>query len=62
MKVKKTTPEEELKEKEAYFLKLSAEARLRMMREVNDRTRKRYLNYELRNKRVMVIRKGEHLQ
>jgi len=56
MKVRKTTFEEDLKEKEEYFLKLTGEERLKMMRQINERTRKPNKNYELSNKRVRVIR------
>lgn len=40
MRVRKTTPEEELREKEEPFLKLTGEERLQMMRIVADRYRK----------------------
>jgi hypothetical protein len=56
MKVRKTTFEEDLKVKEEYFLKLTGEERLRLMRQINDRLRKPGVNYELSNKRVRVIR------
>jgi hypothetical protein len=56
MRVRKTTPEEELREKEESFLKLTGEERLRMMRIVADRYRKPGINYELRNKSVRVVR------
>ncbi len=44
MRVRKTTFEEELKEKEDAFLKLTGEERLRMMRIVNERFRKPGIN------------------
>lgn len=56
MRVRKTTFEEELKKKEEAFLKLTGEERLQMMRMINERTRKPGINYELRNKRVRVVR------
>jgi len=56
MKVRKTTFEEDLKEKEEHFLKLTGEERLKMMRQINERSRKPNINYELSNKRVRVIR------
>ena len=56
MRVRKTTPEEELKEKEEAFLKLTGEERLRMMRIVGERFRKSGVNYELKNKVVRVVR------
>jgi len=56
MRVRKTTFEEELKEKEDAFLKLTGEERLRMMRIVNERFRKPGINYELRNKPVRIVR------
>jgi hypothetical protein len=56
MHVRKTTIEEDLKEKEAAFLKLTGEERLRMMRIVSERFRKPGINYELRNKQVRILR------
>ncbi len=56
MKVRKLTIEQEQQEKEEYFLSLSGEERLRMMRILNDRLRKPGVNYELRNKKVKVTR------
>jgi len=56
MRVRKTTFKEELKEKEEAFLKLTGEERLRMTRIVNERFRKRGINYELRNKQVRIVR------
>ncbi|MBL7845416.1 MAG: hypothetical protein KF846_05125 [Cyclobacteriaceae bacterium] len=56
MKVRKLTIEQEEQEKEEYFRSLSGEERLRMMRILNDRLRKPGVNYELRNKKVKVIR------
>jgi hypothetical protein len=56
MRVRKTTVEEELREKEDAFLKLTGEERLRMMRIVGERFRNPEINYELRNKRVRLVR------
>jgi hypothetical protein len=56
MKVVKTTFEQELKEKEETFLGFTGEERLRIMRMINDRTRVKGIDYELKNKRVKVIR------
>jgi hypothetical protein len=56
MRVRKMSIEEELKEKEEAFLKLTGEERLRMTRIVNERFRKPGFNYELRNKQVKVVR------
>jgi hypothetical protein len=55
-KVRKTTPEEEQKEKEDAFLKLTGEERIQMMRIVAERSRKQGVNYELRNKPVYIVR------
>jgi hypothetical protein len=56
MRVRKTTVEEELREKEEAFLRLTGEERLRMMRIVGERFRNPEINYELKNKQVRVIR------
>jgi hypothetical protein len=55
-KVRRTTPEEEQKEKEDAFLKLTGEERIQMMRIVAERSRKQGVNYELRNKPVYIVR------
>jgi hypothetical protein len=56
MRVQKTTPEKEQKEKEWYFRSLTGEERLRMTRIINDRFRKPGVNYELRNLKVRITR------
>jgi hypothetical protein len=54
MQVRKTTFEKDLEEKEKAFLALSGEERIRLVRLVNDRTRKAGINYELKNQKVIV--------
>lgn len=56
MRVRKTTFEKDLQEKEAAFLKLTGEQRLQMMRKVADRMRDPNVNYELKGLRVKVVR------
>lgn len=56
MRVRKTSVEKELREKEEAFLKLTGEERLRMMRIVGERFRNPEINYELRNKSVRLVR------
>jgi hypothetical protein len=56
MRVRKTTFEKDLQEKESAFLKLTGEQRLQMMRKVADRMRDPNVNYELKDLRVKVVR------
>jgi hypothetical protein len=54
----KTTFEQDLKEKDEFFLQLSGEERLRMMRTVSERMRKPGMNYQLEGAKVTVKRTG----
>ncbi|HEU5290590.1 MAG TPA: hypothetical protein VFU05_08120 [Cyclobacteriaceae bacterium] len=56
MRVRKTTPEQEQREKEEYFRSLTGEERLRITRIINDRFRKRGINYELQKMKVQITR------
>jgi hypothetical protein len=56
MRVRKTTFEEDLKEKESAFLGLSGEARLEMMRQVSERMRNPNMNYAIKGLRVKLVR------
>jgi hypothetical protein len=56
MQVRKSSFKKDLEEKEAAFLRLTGEERIRLMRIVAERSRKPGVDYELRNKRVKVIR------
>jgi hypothetical protein len=59
-RVRKTTFDADLKQKEEAWLALSGEERMRINRINNERLRKPGVNYELRNQKVRVIKKGEH--
>ena len=52
MRVRKTTFEQDLKEKEESFLQLTGEERIKIMRSISERLRKPGVNYELRDKKV----------
>lgn len=56
MKVRKTTPEAELHQKEKYFLQLSGYERLALMEKLNALLRRHDVDYALRNKKVIIRR------
>jgi len=56
MKVHRSTFEQDLKEKEKYFLKLSGEERLRLMRIVSERMHNSGVSNPLAGSKVRVIR------
>jgi hypothetical protein len=59
MRVRRNTFEQDLKEKEEAFLKLTGEERLRMMRKVSDRMRNLKDPPQLEGSRVRVVRNPE---
>jgi len=56
MKVRKTTFEEDLKEKEEAFLKLTGEERLRLMRKIVERMKQTGIDYQLKGTRLRIVR------
>lgn len=56
MRVRKTTFEEDLKEKEEAFLQLTGEERLRLMRKVAERMKQPGIDHRLRGSRLRIIR------
>jgi hypothetical protein len=56
MRVHKTTFEENLKQKEEAFLRLTGPERLKLMRMVSEREHKSEVNYELRSQKVRIQR------
>jgi hypothetical protein len=57
MKVRKSTFERDLLEKEAAFLKLTGVERLKLMRAVSERLRKPGVNYQVEGTEVRIRRK-----
>jgi hypothetical protein len=61
MRVRKTSFEIDLKEKEEAFLALTGEERIRMMRLVAERTRRPGVSYTWKGQKVNVKKPSEHL-
>ena len=57
--IKRTTPEEEQREKDEAFFQLTPKKRLELMRRVRERWRDPDINYQLEGSVVTVKRKGD---